>query len=186
MAIEGYRGWRVKVCNGKPTLLSLNSSWWQEEETAAFCSECSKLVPFLGAQEVKTDISPKCTCGIYACKRLLDVQMHAKFADIIGGVWLYGKVLHFDKIYRAEKAKVSRLFLPALRKYPVEVLEGLAERYQVSLELWESHSPERKMLENMRRSPEVHAKKQTPQRSRWSGCGVSRSKMGVLGDGYSY
>lgn len=133
--LQGYRGWLVKRINGKMTLTSPMSKYhWAKTESTAFCNACSKLVTLWGpVRTLRTDIAEGCSCGIYALRTPEAViqYFHSGGIDVIGRVFLYGRVIEGDLGYRAEKAKVDMLLMPTMRRIPQGEIIELANEYGV-------------------------------------------------------
>lgn len=124
--LRGYRGWKVKTINDEPTLVSPSYLMgdvqyvWAPGENMAQCKNCI------------LDLGEDCNCGLYALKSPEPDLTHYG-SDIVGEVLLWGKIIEGELGYRAKRAMVSMLLLPAVSPLPEEVLNRLSERYNAPM-----------------------------------------------------
>lgn len=117
----GYRGFLVREINGKPTLVSpAHHRAWAPGENTAQCNMCM------------LSMDENCTCGFYALKEP-DPELVTYHPDIIGQVFLWGKVIEGERGVRAKKAMVSILLMPSIKVLNLEELEQLSIRYGAPL-----------------------------------------------------
>jgi hypothetical protein len=136
--VEPIVGWRVWRVDRRHRLCSaLRDEAWQPHR--AFAAGCS-------SDHAAPD--PRCTCGIYAVRRPQDARLYLVGRNspeavhrVLGRVALWGRVVEYERGWRAERAYPSRLWVPecpvgfqvaaALGRYgvPVELIEasGAAE-----------------------------------------------------------
>lgn len=93
----GWRGWMVF----EPGLLTTSYTvWLPDERTEAVCLKCGEELP-----------GERCSCGIYAFKKPAQVFADGYHQqDLLGEVWLWGRVVEHERGWRAQYAAVKRLY----------------------------------------------------------------------------
>lgn len=130
--IIGWRAWRV--IGARPERLPMLASatfqdtiWHPGYWTVANCG---------GRDECRRSLDggvpgENCTCGMYAAKdrsQLVDLaygREDGRHPKIVGQVAMVGKVIPGDQGWRAEKARIARLFVPFQNWKLVDPLEAL-------------------------------------------------------------
>jgi len=128
--LVGYRGWKIRNINGKPTLESPSQGskhepssryFWAPGENVAHCP--------LGCAEVP---SADCYCGIYSLKSP-EPDLAGYNPDIIGQVLLWGRIIEGKIGYRSSHAMISLFLIPPVEILEESQLELLSNRYGVPL-----------------------------------------------------
>lgn len=117
----GYRGWLIRTINGEPTLVSpSHHKPWAPGENTAQCPECM------------LSMDENCSCGFYSLKEPA-AELISYSSDIIGQVFLWGKVVDGERGFRSKKAMVSLLLIPPVKRMTEEELYNLSMRYNAPL-----------------------------------------------------
>jgi hypothetical protein len=140
--IVGWRGWDVSRRRTGVRLVSGNRFFWHPDRwTEAACAR---------SEYDRDHIAPmsNCTCGLYAA-RTLDIlfaewSSHAvprqspvsgsrgETAVVYGQVAFSGKVVAHQRVYRGQKGRVVRLWVPDIAW---RVVEPLRQTYNIPVEL---------------------------------------------------
>lgn len=129
--ITGWRAWSVHW-NPSTTEIELHSAtrrfaWPKKEWAFAACAVASHSTP----------PAEKCSCGLYAAKtreQLVGMSYHHYTTDdvVIGEVAMSGKVIPGTQGWRAQKARVQKVYVPYTRW---RLAEEIAAAYGVPVEL---------------------------------------------------
>jgi hypothetical protein len=129
--VVGFRAWYVKTSRLRPPVLTslMNQVPWPHDDWMR--ATCDKF-----GDDGSIPHPEPCSCGIYAARdrRELSRQWRYNRFDgvVIGECGLAGRIIPGTKAFRAEKARVLRLWLP----FPAwELAAPLEERYGVPVEL---------------------------------------------------
>lgn len=133
--IVGFRAWLVET-SPRVSLYSLNGSieWPGDDWTRAVCRRCGDALP-----------GEWCRCGIYCARDALHLHglsYHDHGGEdqvtVVGELALAGKVIPGTQGYRAEKARVLRLWVPWTAW---ELVAPLRRRYGVPVGLANTLKP---------------------------------------------
>jgi len=153
--LQGYRCWRVDREGGQPILRSLyhSTAWPAAGPLQASCEAATHRltawVRHVLSRGAVGHAAPTwgCECGIYGCSRLDDAAAIERGSQlprgplgdpcqVVGVVFLWGRVIQHEHGYRAEYARPLKLLAgPALwRGREVRLLiEAVAHRYAIEL-----------------------------------------------------
>ena len=125
--LYGLRSWNLRVVPDPMLFSPILGDGWNEREMIAACEGKSKNV-------VAHLEGGKCGCGIYAMKKMQHVSGFPSSETLVYGVVsLHGAVLEGERGYRAERARIERLYWPttcALGSIESAVMATLEKRYE--------------------------------------------------------
>ena len=153
--VEGFRSWRIELDIAPTPSAHLSSMSigvanlaLKPGENLAQCRKSEYFVISKNENEVHAAPNKSCACGFYAVSNLTDIPLDYEWRYnpetyepyIIGVAEGYGKVLQYDKGWRAEKMRVSALIDPCAivpwstpdERYH-RMLEFVAEQYDVPI-----------------------------------------------------
>jgi hypothetical protein len=119
--VVGWRAWRVIGSEQLPMLASVthgNTIWHPNRWTLATCGKCTECKS--GSEQSPVTIPGEhCSCGMYAAKtreQLVSLGYNHYSDDakptFIGEVAFAGKVIPGSQGWRAQKARIKRLYVP--------------------------------------------------------------------------
>lgn len=141
-AVLGYRAWTVlgegrgtrlasvTALNSKEPIMTLHAIWPPSRWTVAICPNNAAHNPTVPVED--------CGCGLYSARSReqlvqLGYGVYGEVPDkVIGEIAMSGKVIPGSQGWRAEKARVTRLWVPYERP---EWARVLGEVYGVPVEL---------------------------------------------------
>lgn len=123
--IEPFTAWRGWKANPQGHLFAVSHQveWRPREDMHAVCNG--------GAMHDAPDAD--CSCGIYCLKSAEHVTRHVTprigGREVIGQVSIWGRIIVATEGYRAEYARIERLFVPGYEEYDWNVAKWMYDIY---------------------------------------------------------
>lgn len=124
--IKAWRAWHVDPTGS--LIATAQHYVWKEGQNTCTCVKTD--ISVIKSHHIPPEID--CACGFWALKTQDDVFNYFNAEIVVGEIEMWGKIVEAENGYRAEHARIIRLFLPS-RYSPFK--ERLQERYKVDIKI---------------------------------------------------